>query len=288
VHIDSLEQWLRDGLLPATLIVIGSVLIARAIRSIVGAYGRALDTQARDAEQGDMIVPDSIKRSRAVTQAISWGAVSCVYFVAGLLALRELGVPITTLIAPATALGVALGVGAQQVVGDVLAGFFLFSEHQFGVGDLICLSTPGAAEGVTGIVEEMTLRATKLRTASGELVTLPNGALRQVTNLSKDWSQVVLDIPVPTGADLEKASDALREAASSMAHDPKWSGVLLGDAVVRGAETIDVDHVRLRLVVRTLPGRQLDVSRELRLRCARALNEADVAASKSKDAVSAR
>ena len=288
MHFDSLGQWLRDGLLPALLIVVGSVLLARFVRSVAGTYGRDLDAQARASLDGGKVVPESVKRSQAVTQAVSWAFVSGTYFVAWLLALRQVGVPLTTLIAPAAAVGVALGVGAQQVVGDLLAGFFLFSERQFGIGDMITLSVPGDADGVTGTVEELTLRATKLRTTSGELVVLPNGALRQVTNLSKDWSRVVLDIPIPTTADLEKATTALRDAASSMARDPQWAGMLLGDAVVAGADTIEVGYVSLRLVVRTLPGKQVDVSQELRLRCARELSKAGLGAPIAKDAAVAQ
>ena len=278
MRFDSLGQWLTDGLLPAVLIVIGSVLIARAVRSLTGLYARDLDAQAHQTLDAGQVVPETVKRSQAVTQAVSWAITSCAYFVAGLLALRQVGVPLTTLIAPAAAVGVALGVGAQQVVGDLFAGFFLFSERQFGIGDLICLSTPGVPGGVTGIVEEQTLRSTKLRAASGELVILPNGALRQVTNLSKDWSQVVLDIPVPTTADLDLATATLRDTASSMADDPQWAAMLVGDPVLAGADTIDGGYVSLRLVVRTLPGKQIDVSQELRLRCARALNKAGIGA----------
>ena len=209
---------------------------------------------------------------------LEWAAISSTYFVAVILAIRQLGVPLTTLVAPATVVGVALGFGAQQVVGDLLAGFFLFSERQFGIGDLVRLSQPGQVGGVTGTVEQLTLRVTKLRTASGEYVVVPNSALRQVTNLSKDWSRVILDIPVPATEDLGRATSTLLEAAESLTQDPEWAGLLLGKPVVSGVETIEVGYVRLRLVARTLPGRQFDVSRELRLRCANALREAGVVA----------
>ena len=283
MHFDSFGQWLRDGLLPAILIVLGAELLARFVRWITGKYRSDLDAQAHEQVEQSHVVPENLKRSQAVTQALSWALVSTAYFVAGVLALGQVGLPLTTLIAPAAAVGVALGVGAQQLVSDLVAGFFLFSERQFGIGDLVRLSVPGDVDGVTGTVEELNLRATKLRTASGELVVVPNSALRQVTNLSKDWSQVVLDIPVPTSADFAEATAALQKAAASMKQDRQWTGMLMGDAVVAGADTIDVDSVALRLVIRTLPGKQLDVSQELRLRCARALHEAGVGAPVAKN-----
>ncbi len=273
---DSLNSWLRDGLLPTVLIVLGSILIARFVRWFGGRYQQELDAQARKLIADGNVVPESLKRSRAVTQAVVWAAIALTFFVALVLAIRQVGVPIATLIAPATVLGVAIGFGAQSMVADLLAGFFLFSERQFGIGDLVTLSTPGSVDGVTGTVEELTLRVTKLRTVQGELVVVPNGALRQVTNLSRDWSRVILDIPIPVSHDLEKVTTLLRDAATSMQHDPKWAQMLLGDPVVAGVETIEVGYVRLRLVVRTQPGRQFDVSSELRLRCVQALRNAGI------------
>ncbi len=134
-----------------------------------------------------------------------------------------MGIPLVTLIAPATVAGVAIGFGAQQVVGDLLAGFFLFAEHQFGYGDDIRFSQPGQTKGVAGTVEEMTLRVTKLRTIEGELVIIPNSLLGQVTNLSKDWSQAVLDLPIAVGEDLELTNTVLHEAAMTLATDAHWS-----------------------------------------------------------------
>ncbi len=207
-------------------------------------------------------------------------------FIAAILALDRLGLPLTTLVAPATVIGIGLGFGAQQMVGDLLAGFFLLTEHQFAFGDLIELSMPGQQVGVTGTVEELTLRVTKLRTSQGELVVVPNSALRQVTNLSKDWSKAVIDIPVSVTEDLAMVTDLLKDVVATMAADPHWSGLLLGDPVVAGVETIDVGYVQLRLIARTLPGRQFEVAREIRLRAATALRSAGVMSPSIGDAAS--
>jgi moderate conductance mechanosensitive channel len=276
VKFQNLTDWLRNGLLPTVVLLLGAVLMARLVAWITHRYRHSLDEQARQTIEAGRAVSEATKRSRAVAQAIEWTVVSLIYFVAGVLALRQLGVPLTTLVAPATVAGVALGFGAQQVVGDLLAGFFLFSERQFGIGDLIRLSQPGQTTGVTGTVEELTLRVTKLRTVTGEFVVVPNSALRQVTNLSKDWSRVVLDIPIRATEDLAAATQVLNQAAGSLADDEAWSGLLLGAPVMSGVETIEVGYVQLRLVVRTLPGRQFEVSRELRYRCAAALQEAGI------------
>jgi small-conductance mechanosensitive channel len=125
-------------------------------------------------------------------------------------------------------------------------------------------------------VEELTLRVTKLRSQQGELIVVPNSALRQVTNLSKDWSRVVLDVPVPVEEDLHHVISVIGDVAKQMAAEPAWRDQIVGDPVVAGVETIEVGYVQLRLLVRTLPGRQFDVGRELRLRVAVALQAAGV------------
>ena len=141
---------------------------------------------------------------------------------------------------------------------------------------MIRLSVPGQTTGITGTVEELTLRVTKLRTAQGELVVVPNSALRQVTNLSKDWSRAVIDIPVSVTEDLAQVTGLLKEVVDAMTSEPPWRDLLLGEPVVAGVETIDVGYVQLRLIARTLPGRQFEVAREIRLRAATALRAAGV------------
>ncbi|HVC66520.1 MAG TPA: mechanosensitive ion channel family protein [Acidimicrobiales bacterium] len=244
----------------------------------VGARRRAwIDRQIRRQIESGIVASEALKRSRAISEAVEWSAVALTYFIVAILAFDQLGIPLTTLVAPATVIGIGLGFGAQQMVGDLLAGFFLFAEHQFAFGDVIRLSMPGQNTGITGTVEELTLRVTKLRTPQGELVVVPNSALRQVTNLSKDWSRAVIDIPVSVTEDLERVTGLLREVVVAMAEDPAWSGLLLGDPVVAGVEAIDVGYVQLRLIARTLPGRQFEVAREIRLRATGALRASGIA-----------
>ncbi len=276
MDLHDIDHWLRNSLLPTVLLVLGAVLVARAARWIGDRYRDSLDREVLQIINAGEVVPERVKRARAVGQAGVWLAVSLVYFVAGILALGQLGVPLTSLIAPATVAGVAIGFGAQQVVGDMLAGFFLFAEHQFGVGDVIQLSMPGQQTGITGTVEELTFRVTKLRSQKGEVIVIPNSALRQVTNLSKDWSRVVIDVPVPAEEDLQHAISVIQQVASRMAAEETWRDQILGDPMVSGVETIEVGYVQLRLQVRTLPGRQFDVGRELRLRVVLALQNEQI------------
>jgi len=271
-----LDRWLTDNLLPTVVLLVGAGIIGRAVRWVAARYREALDREVRDLIEAGGIVSERTKRARAVGQAFEWSAMALLYFLAGLLALRQLGIPLTSLVAPATVAGVAIGFGAQQVVGDLLAGFFLFAERQFGVGDLIRLSTPGQLTGISGTVEELTLRVTKLRSQQGDLIVIPNSALRQVTNLSKDWSRVVIDIPIPVEEDLPRVIGLIGDVAKVMAAEDPWRAQIIGDPVVAGVETIEVGYVQLRVLVRTLPGQQFDVGRELRLRIAVRLQQEQI------------
>jgi small conductance mechanosensitive channel len=258
------------------VLLLGAGLLVRFAHWVGSRRRTWIDRQIRLQIESGSAASEGLKRSRAVSEAIEWAVVALASFIAAILALDRLGIPLTTLVAPATVIGIGLGFGAQQMVGDLLAGFFLFTEHQFAFGDVIRLSVPGQPTGITGTVEELTLRVTKVRTAQGELVVVPNSALRQVTNLSKDWSRAVIDIPVSVTEDLQYVTGLLRDMIRAMAADPDWSGLFLGEPVVAGVETIDVGYVQLRLIARTLPGRQFEVAREIRLRAATTLRSAGV------------
>jgi small conductance mechanosensitive channel len=278
VRLGRLSHWARGNGLEILLFGIGAVLLARLMHWAGQLYRAKIDDEVRAVIARGGVASEHSKRARAVAQGIEFGAVGLIYFLAGILILQHFGLPLTSLVAPATVAGLAIGFGAQQLVGDLLAGFFLFAERQFGVGDVIRLAQPGSTTGVSGTVEEISMRVTKLRTDQGEVIFLPNGALRQVTNLSKEWSRVVVDIPIPVDQNIEKATEVLRQMVVDMARDEQWRDVLLGEPVVAGVESIEVDHIQLRLIARTLPGKQFEVGRELRLRAALALTQAGLVA----------
>jgi small conductance mechanosensitive channel len=278
VHLNDISRWIRGNGLEILLLAIGAELLARFVHAVSSWYRARVLQDTVDLTDHGGVLPEHSKRVRAVVQAAELAATSVVYFVATLLILQKTGLPLSSLVPPATIVGVALGFGAQQIVADVLAGFFILSERQFGVGDVVQLSQPGMTTGVRGTVEELTLRVTKLRTVQGEVVFVPNSALRQVTNLSREWSRVVVDVPISVTQDLDAATEVLRQAAHEMANDPEWHDVLLGEPIVAGVENLEVDHLLLCVIARTLPGKQFDVGRALRLRIARALQRAGIAA----------
>ncbi|MDQ2635590.1 MAG: mechanosensitive ion channel family protein, partial [Actinomycetota bacterium] len=185
-------------------------------------------------------------------------------------------VPVGSLVAPAAVLGAALGFGAQKLVQDLLSGFFIITEKQYGFGDLVQLSMVGAPEDAQGTVEDVTLRVTKLRTADGEVFTIPNGNIVRSLNLSKDWARAVVDIPVPVTSDLNRVNEVLHEVCETSMEDGLLKDLLLDAPSLMGVESIGLDNVNVRMVARTLPGKQFEAGRRLRMLVVRALGRAGV------------
>jgi small-conductance mechanosensitive channel len=279
--LSDLSRWARGHGLEAVLIATGAVLLARLVRW--GADRLIARSQQRDQRDRDagLVPSEAAKHEGALVQVGAWSSIAVIYFVAALLLLERLNVPLSSVVAPATVAGVALGFGAQRLAQDLISGFFIFAERQYGYGDVLRIAPPGDATGITGTVEEITLRTTKLRTVNGELIILPNGEIRQVVNLSKDWARVVLDIPLAADANVPKAADILRRIGDEIAADEEWEPLLLDAPSVMGIEKFGVGFLQLRFVARTLPGKQWEVGRELRGRIAEAFREAGIIAAPS-------
>lgn len=177
-----------------------------------------------------------------------------------LMILPEFNFTITPLAAVAGLGSLALGFGAQYLVRDLINGFFIVTEDQYGIGDTVQMN------GETGRVEHITLRRTVIRNAKGALVTIPNGQVGQVANLSRDWSQHFLDVTVPSEADIPKALIALEKAAAGMREDTAWTPLLVDGPRVLGVESLALTGATLRLQFRSAPTRNDDVARELRRR----------------------
>jgi small conductance mechanosensitive channel len=178
----------------------------------------------------------------------------------------------------ATVLGVAVGFGAQRIVADMLSGFFLVAERQFGVGDTVRVGPVGEDAGITGVVEEVTLRVTRLRRFDGDVVTIPNSELRQVSNMSRDWARLIVNVPLSTEDDIDAVASRLDRIGAEMADEPRWQPEILETPSVSGVEELTPGALQLRLVGRTLPARQWSVARELRRRVAAGLRDLPTAA----------
>ena len=257
-------DWLSGRGLEVVLIVLGSVLLARFVAWVGTTITDRID---RNATDGDALVrSEAAKHRHSLTQVLTWAAVVLIYSIAVFYVLDRLGIPVTGLVAPATVLGVGLGFGAQRIVGDVLAGFFIITERQYGFGDVVSIQVVGGGDPANGTVEDVTLRVTRVRSPDGEVVTVPNGQIVKVVNLSRDWARAVVDVPVPTSVDVNRANEILRQVGREAFRDPAMRPLLLDTPTVMGVETLGLDEVHVRVVARTLPGKQFEVGRDLRAR----------------------
>jgi small conductance mechanosensitive channel len=265
-----LTTWLRSAGLEIVLLILGAVLFSRFATFIRDRITRKIDAGFRSSDA--LVRTEAAKHRHALAQVVTWVVLTIVYILVGIEVLRRLGFAVTGLVAPAAVLGAALGFGAQRIVQDILAGFFLITERQYGFGDVVRIAVTGSPEMAEGTVEDVTLRITTLRNADGEVITVPNGQIVKVTNLSKDWARAAIDVPVAASADITRINEILHEVGTKAYEDPRLKPLLLDEPSVMGVEDLTVDQMNIRMVARTLPGKQFEVGRELRVRVAAALS----------------
>ena len=234
-------------------IIVGAILINRLLRLITRLIVKPASSQTRAAQTRE-------QQTRTLAGVVYSGGSKVVWALALLMAAQEFGVNITPVAAIAGLASLAVGFGAQNLVRDVIAGFYIILEDQYSVGDTI------QVVDTIGRVEHLTLRRTVVRDAQGALVTLSNGDIRTVGNLSRDWSQAFVDVALSPQVPQERALQALDTAATELRNDPSWSQALVDGPRILGLQCYDQSSSTVRLQVRTAPARHEDVSRELRRR----------------------
>lgn len=241
-----------NGLHLAGILVLTLICI-RLLRAATNKLVKPAATQSKGAQQRE-------QQTRTLADKVYAAGCQLIWIVAALTALPEFGISALpgAVIAGATILG--FSIAARDTVRDAIAGLQIVMEDQFVTGDTI------QAGETVGRVEQLTLRRTIVRDGRGALVSLSNGEMRSVSNLSRDWSQAFVDIGVAAEMPLEKTLQALESAAAGLRSDAAWSQALVDGPRVLGVQGFDQSGVTLRLQVRTAPTRQDEVCRELRRR----------------------
>ncbi|HET7036425.1 MAG TPA: mechanosensitive ion channel family protein [Thermomicrobiaceae bacterium] len=243
------------------VIVAVTVLLLRGLRTIV----RQL--MKRVLERSNEPPRELALRVSTLSSVVESAGRMIILIVAGMTVLTNLGLDIGPLIASAGVAGIAIGLGAQSLIRDLIGGFFILFEDQFGVGDVI------SVDGQSGTVELFSLRRTGLRAADGAMITVPNGDLRTVKNLTKDWSRAIIDVDVSYDDDVDRAIAVLEELAAELEQDPDLGGALVGPIEVLGVQALGAYQVTIRIMAKTRPLQQWRVERELRRRIKRLLQE---------------
>jgi small conductance mechanosensitive channel len=235
------------------VILAAALILNHLLRLVTKLIVKPASTQTRAAQARE-------QQTRTLAGVINSAGSKVVWAVALLTAAQEFGINVTPVAALAGLASLAVGFGAQNLVRDIISGFYIILEDQYVVGDTIQVGE------TIGRVEHLTLRRTVVRDSRGALVTLSNGDIRTVGNLSRDWSQTFVDVSVSPQIAQEKALQALEAAIAEFRGDPAWSQVLVDGPRILGLQSYDQSASTIRLQVRTAPSRQDDVARELRRR----------------------
>jgi small conductance mechanosensitive channel len=252
-RVISFDEWLVDKGLSALVVIVVTIFLMRfagaLIRTSFELYER------RIAARSD----EKMRRRLQTLAAIFRGmAETVIFFVGFLVALQQAGLNITPILASAGIIGIAVGFGAQSLIRDIFAGFLVLLEDQYSVGDTIKVGD------VTGTVEALSLRSTRVRALDGSLTIFPNGSIATVANLSKDWMRTVLDFEVDYNTDVDRAMELMKTIAAEM-KEQRFEEII-EEPVMQGLDKVAEGNLTLRLTMKTLPGKQSEIARELRRR----------------------
>lgn len=235
-------------------ILLGAWLVAFAVRHVVQRFVRGLQI----ASERVSLKPDHGRldqRRRTLNTVLRSTIVAVVWLVATITVLGELGINLGAFVATATIIGGAIAFGAQTLVRDIIAGFFMIAEDQFGVGDVVDLGT------ASGTVERVSLRTTRLRDDYGRVWYVPNGQITRVGNLTQGKASAVVDVTVDLSDDLDVAGRRLVELGRDLRSDPTFGPLITADPVFLGVESLGASSAVLRLSLETQPGAQFTVRR---------------------------
>lgn len=263
--VDSLLPWFLSSGLKIVFIVIAVLILNKVVSKIIEKTIRlAVVSQhyiSKDAE---------VKRENTLIQIFTVTFRTLLFIVAGLMILKEFGIDIAPMIAAAGIAGLALGFGGQYLIRDIITGLFIILENQYRIGDVVNF------DGLGGSVEEITLRKTTLRDMNGTVHHIPHGEIKRVSNLSKDFARVNMDIGVAYNSDLELVIAVINKTGTKMANDSAWS-----DAFIKPISFLRVDSfadsaIMVKIVGETKVLRQWEVAGEFRKRLKVAFEEAGI------------
>jgi small conductance mechanosensitive channel len=254
-------SWLVAPALRIAVIAIGAYLVVR----VGSAAARRFEIEISRGTGLDVI--ERTKRARTLARLLQRTFAIVITVMAGLMILRELDIDITPVLTGAGIAGLAVGFGAQTLVRDVISGFFLIVEDQVRVGDVAVVNGQG------GLVEEVNLRTLILRDETGAVHIFPNGEVKTLANMSKDFSYYVITVPIGFEDNVDRAAEAMQEAAADLMNDPAFKPHILEPLDVYGVDSFEQGQLLIKARIKTVPLKQWLVGRELRKRIARRFQE---------------
>lgn len=245
--------------LRVVVIVVAAWITIYALQRLIRMFRERLASRMAD--------PESVKRATTLGRVFRYLVAVIVSLIAGMLVLGEIGISVAPILGAAGVVGLAVGFGAQSLVKDYFAGFFILLEDQIRHGDVVEIA------GKSGFVEEITLRYVRLRDYDGNVHYIANGLISTVTNMSRGFAQSVIDVGVAYREDVDDAFDVMRQVASAMRADPAFGPRILADLEIAGVERWADSAVILRCRFKVAPLEQWGVRREFLRRLKRAFDE---------------
>jgi len=259
---DAIAGWLVGPGLRVLLVLGGAYSISRFGRFLIARLpmlmGRRDGTAVQKAEEE--------KRLATIAGMLSMLLTTIVMSVAILIVLREIGLDITPILTGAGIVGLAVGFGAQNLVRDIITGFFLILENQIRVGDVAVINGKG------GVVEEIRLRTVVLRGLDGTVHVIPNGVINELSNMTKDFSYALFEIGVAYKEDTDTVVEVMKEVAGGLRQDSGYAGKIMGDIEVLGVDAFADSAVVIKARIKTVPIQQWNVAREYRRRLKKAFD----------------
>ncbi len=250
----NITSWLTTSGIKVLGILIVLIILSQMSRWIVKWLERFVP------EKGSLQAAEAKKRAQTLGNILRHALLIVICFIALMMILGELGIQLGPLLATAGIGALAVGFGAQSLVKDVISGFFIILENQYRIGDVIEVA------GVSGLVESVSLRKTVLRDLEGKVHTVPNGEIKVVSNLSKEWSRVVLDIGISYREEIDPIIDLLTQIGKELEAEEPYKSAILEPAQILGVERFGESQLVIRMIVKTMPLKQWEVGRELRRR----------------------
>ena len=255
--ISAVPSWFENPIVVGSLRIVGLIVAAFLLTRLL----RRLVAKVEGKVSADTTPIRALQRTQTITKVLSSAGVVVIWSLALFQTLSELGFQLGPLLAGIGIVGLAVGFGAQGLVRDVISGFFILFEDQYGVGDVIQIN-----EVATGKVEQLTLRITGMRDLDGTLHYVANGGITHVANRSKDWARAVVDVGVPYREDPAHVREVLERVAREAKDDPELGRNLYSCPEVLGVETLGDIDITWRMIADTKPGRQFEIGRKLRER----------------------
>lgn len=263
-------SWLLDSLLGFTqsVLEIGLIVIASyvGVRFLRIALDRLETLLVRAGEPTEEIPGSVRKRVSTLMGVLKTISVGLIWAVTIVVALAQLGINIAPVLAGAGILGLAVGFGAQNLVKDIIGGFFLILENQIRVGDVAVIN------GTGGLVEAITFRTVVLRDLSAVVHVFPNGSINTLSNMTKGWSAYVIDVGVAYKEDTDRVVEIMRRVDEEMRADPEFRPHILEPIEIFGVDSFADSAVIVKARIKTQPIRQWMVGREYRRRLKKAFN----------------